>query len=93
MDWFYHFYIITNKRLISDHYFKLSGPYYEEVFLKENIESVDRIEKNIFYDAFGIEDVSIRFPGFARTEPFTFISPSNPEEIENLIEQFSLEKK
>lgn len=93
MDWYFHFYIITNKRMISDHFFKLSGPYYEEVFLKETIESVDRIEKNIVYDAFGIEDVSVRFPSFARAEPFVFISPSNPEEIERIIEKFSTERK
>lgn len=90
MDWYFCFYIITNQRIVHEHFFKVSGDYYEEVFLAENIESAKRVEKNIIYDYFGVEDVYVHFPTYDRTEPFIFDSPNNASEIEALIEEFSL---
>jgi len=93
MDWYFDFYIITNKRLIHEHFFKLSGSYYEEVFLTENIHSVELVEKNLFYDFFDVDDVYIHFPTYDREEPFIFSAPANASEIERLIEESSLPGK
>ena len=87
MDWYYTFYVITDKRLIIRHFFKIiGGAYYKEIFLQSGTRfEVERISPNIIYDILDIEDVYVKFRNIELTEPFIFERPQHPEEIEKAL--------
>lgn len=92
MHWFYQFYIITNKRLIHIHYFRVGGFHLDEVFyLQTKPTEVERQPRNFLLDFLGIEDVSVYFKNLERTIPFVFENPADSGKIEKLIEEHLLE--
>lgn len=94
MDWYYTFYIITNKRLMHARYFRLGGHYSEEVFLRASTaRRIERTSANIIYDMFDIEDVWVHFYDYEVPEPFVFRTPANSLKIKNIIEDLYEKKK
>lgn len=90
MYWYYQFYIITSKRILHIHFFRIGGYHSDEVFLEISPErEIDRRPPNVFYDLLGIENVFVYFHRAERPEPFIFQLPSNAEEIEALLEELS----
>ncbi len=88
MRWYYQFYIITNKRLMHIHFFRLMGFYEEEIFFeKVTTERIDRNTDNILYDLLGIEDVYVYMLTIESVEPFIFRSPQNAQVIESILDQ------
>lgn len=88
MRWYYQFYIITNKRLMHIHFFRLMGFYEEEIFFaKVTTERIDRTTSNILYDLLGIEDVYVYMLTIESVEPFIFKSPQNAQKIEKVLDQ------
>lgn len=88
MRWYYQFYIITNKRVMHVHFFRLMGFYEEEIFFeKVTTERIDRNAPNILYDFLGIEDVYVYMLSIESAEPFIFKSPQNAQKIENILEK------
>ncbi len=87
MDWYYKFYIVTNKRLIIRHFFKLIGhPYYNEVFIQKGSEfEILRESRNFVTDILDIEDVYIKFHAMEMPEPFIFETPQGPSHIEKAL--------
>ena len=94
LSWYYHFYVITSKALIDRYSFRLGGEYSEVVFGdKMHVQDITRKPRNIFYDFLKIYDVYIYFHKLEREEPFIFRSPTNSQEIEDLIEKLSAQSK
>lgn len=94
LSWFYQFYIITDKRLISVHYFRVGGFHLDEVFhTKTNPLEIDRHPQNFLLDLLGIEDLYVYFQRFERPEPFIFKAPENHIKIGELLENHSLKKE
>lgn len=92
MRWFYQFYIITNKRLIHIHYFRIGGFHLDEVFyIRTRPTEVERQPRNFLLDFLGIEDVFVFFKNLERTVPFTFNMPPDSDKIEKLLEERMLE--
>ena len=92
MRWFYQFYIITSKRLIHIHYFRVGGFHLDEVFyLQTKPTEVERHPQNFLLDFLGIEDVFVFFKNLERTVPFTFNMPPDSGKIEKLLEERLLE--
>ncbi len=92
MQWFYQFYIITSKRLIHIHYFRVGGFHLDEVFyLRTRPTEVERNPQNFLLDFLGIEDVSVYFKNLERTVPFVFNAPPDSAKIEALIEKHLVE--
>ncbi len=92
MRWFYQFYIITSKRLIHIHYFRIGGFHLDEVFyLQTEPTEVERHPQNFLLDFLGIEDVFVYFKNLERTVPFTFNMPPDSGKIEKLLEERLLE--
>ncbi len=87
IDWYYKFYVVTNKRLIIRHFFKIVGtPYYNEVFIQKGSEfEILRESRNFITDILDIEDVYIRFHQMEMPEPFIFTTPQNPAAIEKAL--------
>lgn len=94
LHWFYMFYIITNKRLMHVHFFRIGGFHLDEV-LHERTDplEIDREPKNFFLDFLGIEDIYVYFHRFERPEPFLFETPENSNRIEELLEEHLLTPK
>lgn len=91
MRWFYQFYIITSKRLIHIHYFRIGGFHLDEVFyLQTKPTEVERQPQNFFFDFLGIEDISVYFKNLERTIPFVFNAPPDSNKIEALLEEHLL---
>ena len=60
MNWYYHFYVVTNKRIISRQFFRLSGEDIDEIYYTVSpIQEVDRKSPNIILDLLGVEDIYI----------------------------------
>lgn len=94
LHWFYMFYIITSKRLMHVHFFRIGGFHLDEV-LHERTDplEIDREPKNFFLDFLGIEDIYVYFHRFERPEPFIFETPENSNRIEELLEEHLLTRK
>lgn len=94
LHWFYMFYIITSKRLMHVHFFRIGGFHLDEV-LHERTDplEIDREPKNFFLDFLGIEDIYVYFHRFERPEPFIFETPENSNRIEELLEEHLLTPK
>lgn len=94
LHWFYMFYIITNKRLMHVHFFRIGGFHLDEV-LHERTDplEIDREPKNFFLDFLGIEDIYVYFHRFERPEPFIFETPEDSNRIEELLEEHLLTPK
>ncbi|HSX40546.1 MAG TPA: hypothetical protein VLF68_02940 [Candidatus Saccharimonadales bacterium] len=93
MRWYFQFYIITNKRLLHIHFFRIGGYYMEEVFLEKLLEcEVDSKASNFIYDLLGIEDVYIHFGNIEHNEPFVFEAPSNAQKIEYIVNEHSIKQ-
>lgn len=91
MKWFYQFYIITSKRLVHIHYFRIGGFHLEEVFyLQTKPTEIERHPRNFILDFLGIEDVLVYFKNLERTVPFTFEFPSDSKKVEELVEELAL---
>lgn len=93
MQWYYQFYIFTNKRLIHVHFFRIGGFHLDEI-LHERTEplEIDREPQNFILDFLGIEDVYVYFHRFERPEPFIFKMPSDSARIEELLEDHLLKR-
>ncbi len=92
MRQFYQFYIITSKRLIHIHYFRIGGFHLDEVFyLRTRPTEVERHPKNFLLDFLGIEDVLVYFKNLERTVPFIFETPADSDKIEKLLEEHLIE--
>lgn len=87
MQWFYQFYIITSKRLIHIHYFRIGGFHLDEVFyIQTRPLEIGRHPQNFLLDFLGIEDIFVHFKNLERTVPFIFQMPPDPDKIEQLLE-------
>lgn len=94
MHWFYMFYIITNKRLVHVHFFRIGGFHLDEVFHERTDPlEIDREPRNFFLDFLGIEDIYVYFHRFERPEPFIFEAPEDSNKIEELLEEHILKKR
>jgi hypothetical protein len=94
MDWFFQFYIITNKRIIKIHFFRIQGQYFEEIFIGSGEEiAISRATQNIIFDMLGVEDIHIAFRHEHRLEPFTVEQPSDPDEIEKVLDEVTTAQK
>lgn len=94
MHWFYMFYIITNKRLIHVHFFRIGGFHLDEVFHERTDPlEIDRKPRNFFLDFLGIEDIYVYFQRFERPEPFIFETPEDSNRIEELLEEHILKRR
>lgn len=94
MDWYYQFYIITNKRVVHTRFFRVGGYYSEEILLDSSLErEVDRRSSNFIYDLLEIADVYIYFQRFDRPEPFTFKTPQDAQLIENILDEVLVKQK
>jgi hypothetical protein len=88
MNWFYQFYIITNKRLLYIHFFRVRGQHVEEVFIEAGTEmKINRAANNLIYDILNLEDVHIEFRHNDLLEPYTIQTPAHPEELERMLDQ------
>lgn len=91
MNWFYQFYIITNKRLIHIHYFRIGGFHLDEVFyLHTKPTEIERHPQNFLFDFLGVEDVFVFFKNLERTVPFIFQAQPDSASIEKLLEEHLL---
>lgn len=91
MTWYYQFYIITNKALLHRHFFTIGGFYSEVVFLEEiHQQEIIRQPPNFIYDFLNIQDVYVYFHKLEREEPFIFLTPSNAQEIEDLVQNLTI---
>lgn len=87
MDWYYQFYIITNKALVHRRVFRISGPYSEVVFGdKMHIQEIDRRPQNLIYDFLRIQDIYVYFHKLEREEPFIFKMPGDSQAIEDILD-------
>ena len=94
MDWYYQFYVITNKRIIHVHFFRITGQHFEEVFISRNSEvEIRRITDNILFDLLNIDDIHIIFRRQERLEPYILERPENPQEIERILDELAIGKK
>ena len=88
MNWYFTFYIVTNKRLIVSQYFKIIGAYYEEMVLHKRLElETRRVTENIIYDLLDIEDIYVTIHTEDIPEPFLFKTPQDPQGIEKALAQ------
>src|SRR5260370_25486443 len=88
MNWFYQFYVITNKRILHIHFFKTQGQHFEEVFIAAGTEiKISRVGSNLIYDMLNVEDVYIEFRREDRQEPFIIRAPNRPEEFEEILDE------
>ncbi len=93
MRWYFQFYIITTKCLLHIHFFRIGGYHFDEVFLEKTpIREIDRSAPNALYDLFDIDNVYVHFQRLERPEPFIFVTPENPQIIEDLLEEGVLGK-
>lgn len=92
MNWYYHFYIITNKTIVQRYAFRIGGPFSEAVFGENmHIQQIVRNPPNLIYDFLKIQDVSVYFHELERKDPFIFRSPQNSQEIEDLLQDLIIQ--
>ena len=91
MDWYYQFYVITNKVILYRHCFRITGFYSEEVFFdKMHQREIRRDSQNILYDFLKIQNVYVYFNKLEQEEPFIFKTPKDAQEIEDLLENLTI---
>jgi len=91
MTWYYQFYIITNKALLHRHFFTIGGFYSDVVFLEQiHQQEIVRQPPNFIYDFLKVQDVYVYFHKLEREEPFIFQTPSNAQEIEDLVQDLTI---
>lgn len=94
MSWYFHFYIITNKAILVRYGFHITGPFSDAVFGEHmHIQQIIRNPQNMLYDFLKIEDVYVYFYKLEREEPFIFKTPSNPQAIEELLQDLIMDSK
>lgn len=94
MYWYYQFYVITDKRLIHIHFFRIGGFHIDEVFHNQtNPLEIDRQPENFLFDFLGIEDIYVYFHRAERPEPFIFKMPRDPNSIEEILEECCMIEK
>lgn len=92
MNWYYQFYIITNKAIVHRDSFRITGLHTEAVFEnKLHIQDIERRTQNVIYDFLRIEDVYVYFHKLEREEPFIFKAPGNAQQIEDLLQRISIQ--
>src|SRR2546430_3028340 len=85
MNWFYQFYVVTNKRILHIHFFKTQGEHFEEVFVAVGTEiKISRVARNLLYGILNVEDIYIEFRREDRQEPFVIRAPDRPKEFEEI---------
>ncbi len=90
MNWFYQFYVVTNKRILHIHFFKTQGEHFEEVFVAAGIEiKISRVGSNLIYNILNVEDIYIEFRREDRQEPFIIRTPNRPEEFEEILDEIA----
>ncbi|MBI4091960.1 MAG: hypothetical protein HY427_02030 [Candidatus Levybacteria bacterium] len=91
MTWYYQFYIITNRALLHRHFFTIGGFYSDVVFLDEvHQQQITRHPPNFICDFLKVQDVNVYFHKLEREEPFIFQTPSNAQEIEDLLQDLTI---
>ena len=91
MNWYYEFYIITNRSILHRNCFRLAGPYSDIVYIdKMHLREITRVPPNILYDFLKIEDVHLYFQKMQQEEPFIFKTPSDAQTIEDLVHDLAI---
>ncbi len=91
--WYYQFYIITSKRLVHVHFFRIGGFHLDEVFHEQTSPlEIDRNPQNFILDFLGIEDIYVYFHRYERPEPFIFKMPQDVNIIEDILEGYMIKK-
>lgn len=92
LSWYYQFYIVTNKAIVHKRFFRISGFYSEVIFLEQiHQQEIDRSPSNVLYDYLRIENVTVRFHKLEREDPFFFKAPENAQEIEDAIQNITVD--
>lgn len=92
--WYYEFFVITNRSIIHRFCFRIAGPYSDIVYAgKMNVREIVRRPSNLVYDLLKIEDVRVYFRKIEREAPFIFKTPSDSQEIEDLLHDLSIVQK
>jgi hypothetical protein len=90
MNWFYQFYVVTNKRILHIHFFKTQGKHFEEVFVAAGTEiKISRVASNLIYGIFNVEDIYIEFRQQDREAPFIIRTPDHPEKLEQILDEIA----
>lgn len=93
MNWYYDFYIITNKQIVHRRCFRIVGVYSESVYgEKMHVQDILRVPPNLLYDFLKIQDVYVYFHKLERDEPFIFETPENAQEIDDLIQDLATQE-
>ncbi len=91
MNWYYEFYIITNRSILHRNCFRLAGPYSDIVYIdKMHMREITRVPQNILYDFLKIEDVHLYFQKQEQEEPFIFRTPADAQVIEDLVHDLTI---
>lgn len=95
VDWYCHFYVLTNKKLLDVSYSPLFSESAYEVSLKEVDCSRITVKKNqILSNFFNIGSISLAFQGANFTQNFKLASIENPESTSLfLTEYFGISKE
>lgn len=92
MNWYYQFYIITNKAIIHRQSFRIFGPFSESVYGENmHIQDIARSSPNIIYDLLKIQDVYVYFHKLEREEPFIFRTPQDAQVIDDLLQDLIIQ--
>lgn len=93
LQWYYQIYIITTKRLVHIHFFRIAGFHLDEVLHEQTrpIE-IDRNPENFIFNILEIEDVYVYFKRLERPDPFIFKTPHNSNVIVDILENHLLKK-
>ena len=87
INWFYQFYVITNKRILYIRFFQTQRKHFEEVFFTAGTKlKISRVARNLLYIILNVEDVYIEFRRDDRKEPFIIQAPDRPQEIEEILD-------
>jgi hypothetical protein len=90
-NWFFEFYIITDKRILHIHFFKSQGEHFEEIFIAAGIEiKISRTANNLLYNILNVEDVNIEFRREYRQKQFIIQKPARPKEIEDILDTIAI---
>lgn len=92
LNWYYQFYIVTNKAIVERHAFRIGGLYSEAVMLDQiHQQELLRKSQNIIFDFLKIQDVYVYFNKLEREEPFIFETPQDAQEIEDLLQNVTIQ--
>jgi len=90
VNWFYQFYVVTNKRILHIHFFETQREHFEEVFVAAEIEiKISRVANNFIYNILNVEDIYIEFRREYRQEPFIIRIPNRPKEFEEILDEIA----